>query len=364
MMYNYDAVEDFGIHVTSSQPVSVYAMDYTKDGLSAAFTAYPTNLLGTNYCVMSFPSYSQFAIVATADNTTVNITPSPTADLEGSLWMNPITLQKGQTYLIDSANYGDDVTGTWIKSDKPIAVFSGAYYADVPIVQAGAPNPLVQEQLPVESWGTQTLGLSFAGRTNGDSYRVLAAYSNTVVTIAGIVVTITNEPVNGPWQVTKTNEVVVTTLDAGQFCDIIVEGPVVFQASNPIQVAHFANGAVFDHGPPAFEGDPCEILLLPTGHYLLTNTVVTLPNDGIAGDFDENFLSIIVSWSAITNTVVDGSLVATNKFVAIGASGYYGAQIVMTNSGAHTVTSSKPVGIEIYGFGDSDAYSYFGGSVK
>src|ERR1035441_5518133 len=151
MMYNYDAVEDFGIHVTSSQPVSVYAMDYTKDGLSAAFTAYPTNLLGTNYCVMSFPSYSQFAIVATADNTTVNITPSPTADLEGSLWMNPITLQKGQTYLIDSANYGDDVTGTWIKSDKPIAVFSGAYYADVPIVQAGAPNPLVQEQLPVES---------------------------------------------------------------------------------------------------------------------------------------------------------------------------------------------------------------------
>jgi len=67
-----------------------------------------------------------------------------------------------------------------------------------------AGNPLMQEQLPVESWGTQTLGLSFAGRTNGDSYRVLAAFSNTVVTITGTAVTITNANASsGPWQVQK-----------------------------------------------------------------------------------------------------------------------------------------------------------------
>src|SRR5208282_4909418 len=120
-------------------------------------------------------------------------------------------------------------------------------------------------------------GLSFAGRTNGDSYRVLAAYSNTVVTITGTVVTITNTPYVGPWQVTKTNEVLMVTNDAGVPYDIIVEGPVVFQASQPIQVAQFGNGEEFDHGTPSYEGDQCEILLLPTGHYLLTNTVVTFP---------------------------------------------------------------------------------------
>ena len=57
----------------------------------------------------------------------------------------------------------------------------------------------MQEQLPVDTWGTQALALSFAGRTGGDSYRVLAAYSNTVVTI------------------TTTNGVMAGTNQAGQF---------------------------------------------------------------------------------------------------------------------------------------------------
>ena len=81
------------------------------------------------------------------------------------------------------------------------------------------------------------------------------------------------------------------------------------------------------------------------------------------GDFDENLLNLIVAESAITNTLVDGSHIATTNFVAIGSSGYYGAQISVTN-GVHTVTSSRPVGIEVYGWGEYDAYGYFGGIVK
>jgi hypothetical protein len=380
MMYRYDAVENYGIHIAASQPVSVYAMYYCPS-VSAAFTGYPTTLLGTNYRLMARPSLigstgSEFAIMATADNTTVTITPSPTADLTGSRWNNPITnLQAGQTYQISSGESRTniqeaDVTGTWITSDKPIAVFAGASYADVPDGDTGLANPLMQEQLPVNTWGTLTLGLSFAGRTNGDCYRVLAAYDDTVVTITGTVVTITNEPGVGPWQVTKTNEVVVTNLVAGQFCDIIVEGPVEFQASQPIQVAHFANGSDFDH-PPSIAGnqneaDPCEILLPPIGHYLLTNIVFTLTNDlpnQVIGDFDEDFLNLIVAQSAITNTFVDGSIVATNNFVPIGTSGYYGARLPMT-TGTYKVTSSRPVGVEVYGWGWWDAYGYFGGIVK
>jgi len=61
---------------------------------------------------------------------------------------------------------------------------------------------------------------------------------------------------------------------------------------------------------------------------------------------------------------VDGSLVAATNFVAIGTSGYYGAQISATNSGTHTFTSSQPVGVQVYGWGVFDAYGYFGGVVK
>jgi hypothetical protein len=224
----------------------------------------------------------------------------------------------------------------------------------------------VQQQLPVDTWGEQALALSFAGRSNGDSYRVLAAYSNTVITISGLVVTIVDES-SSPWTVTTSNEVVVVTNQAGQSYDIIVDGPVEFQASKPIQVAQFANGTFFDGEYSEWGarfGDPCEILLLPTGRYLQTNTVFTLPEDGITGDFSANYLTIIVPQSALTNTLVDGSTVAASSFVPIGTSGYYGAQLTLTTSGAHTVTSSQPVGVQVYGFGETDAYGYFGGLAR
>jgi hypothetical protein len=75
-------------------------------------------------------------------------------------------------------------------------------------------------------------------------------------------------------------------------------------------------------------------------------------------------LNLITTQSAITNTVVDGVAVSATNFVAIGTSGYYGAQITITTNGVHTVTSSQPVGVEIYGWEDADAYGYFGGIVK
>jgi hypothetical protein len=62
--------------------------------------------------------------------------------------------------------------------------------------------------------------------------------------------------------------------------------------------------------------------------------------------------------------IVDGLHISATNFVAIGTSGYYGAQITVTNSGVHTVTSSQPIGVQVYGFGDDDAYGYFGGIVK
>ena len=87
-------------------------------------------------------------------------------------------------------------------------------------------------------------------------------------------------------------------------------------------------------------------------------------SSGIAGDFAENYLNLIVPQSATNSTWVDGSLVAATNYVAIGTSGYYGARLTVTNSGAHTVTSSQPVGVEVYGWGEADAYGYFGGVVK
>jgi hypothetical protein len=96
---------------------------------------------------------------------------------------------------------------------------------------------------------------------------------------------------------------------------------------------------------------------------LCTNVIYTLPNDGITGGFDTNFLTIIVAQSATTNTLVDGLVVAASNFVVIGTSGYCGAHVPVAND-VHRVTSSQPVWVEAYGWAEFDAYGYFGGIVK
>jgi hypothetical protein len=227
-----------------------------------------------------------------------------------------------------------------------------------------AENPLLQEQLPVVDWGTNVLTLGFAFRTNGDSYRILSAESNTV-TITGTVVT------GYPGTLTTNYETLTTNLVPGAFCDLILEGPAQFQGTRPIQVAQFANGMTYDR---TGYGDPSELLLPPTGFYLNSYTVATpsqsdvntnfIPVRGYDGPlFYTNYLNLIVPQSAINTTLVDGVPVAATNFMAIVGSGYYGAQIPVLY-GAHTVNSSQPVEVQVYGWDFADAYGYFGGVVK
>ena len=99
--------------------------------------------------------------------------------------------------------------------------------------------------------GDQCGSLSFAGRTNGDRYRVLAAYSNTVVSISGTVVTITNETINlyGPWLVSKTNETLVVTItNAGAFFETIWTGRRNFRPINPFKWRSSLMEQYFDTG--------------------------------------------------------------------------------------------------------------------
>lgn len=79
--------ENKGIHLVSTNPVNVYALNYRTQSSDVA-VIYPTESLGTEYYAMCYsPRYtsnnesnSEFLIVATEDNTTVKITPSRNTD--------------------------------------------------------------------------------------------------------------------------------------------------------------------------------------------------------------------------------------------------------------------------------------------
>jgi hypothetical protein len=350
----YDQFYNDGIHVTASQPVSVYGQCYFQ-WLSWGFTGWPTPMLETNYCLLARPSlatttvfaYSQFAILGTASNTTVHILPSATANLatnSGSNALFTVLLQPGWTYEINSRTITNDVTGTWITSDKPIAVYAGASVAFVPESTNASGNPLVQEQLPVAAWGNQALSLSF-GRPGGDSYRILSLTNTTVV-------------------ITTNNGAVTNELTNGQPLDVLLDGPVEFQANNPIQVAQISQGGSTDTnalGQPI--GDPCELLLPPTGHYLTAYTF-TVPDYTDSQNLPfTNFVNLVVPESAISTTLLNGTNISANSFQPIGHSGYSAARILVP-AGTNTLRSSQPMEVEVYGFGYDDAYGFIGGLIS
>src|SRR5687767_7198546 len=146
-----------GIHITSDKPVAVYA-HILNAARSGSTLVLPTNVLGKEYYVSSYKSTganatrrSQFDIIATVDNTTIQITPTQ-ADANG---MHPanipfqITLAKGDVYQYQS---DEDLTGTHIKSIgttntacQPIAVFSGSTFTSMGCSSATSGDNLYQQ---------------------------------------------------------------------------------------------------------------------------------------------------------------------------------------------------------------------------
>lgn len=73
-----------GIHITALQPVAAYAHIFAQNS-SGATLLLPVNTLGRDYYTINYTqlanetaSYSEFMVIATEDNTTVNITPAGT----------------------------------------------------------------------------------------------------------------------------------------------------------------------------------------------------------------------------------------------------------------------------------------------
>lgn len=143
-----EAVEkDKAMYVESDEPISliVYVAYYNT---GEAYRVIPAQWLGTDYYTLNlYNDYllflgegstprttpNQFLVVATEDNTNVDIYPN-TETMKHVKAGNKksITLNKGQSYLVLSdtnclmAQYDEtDLTGSHIVADKPIAVFSG-----------------------------------------------------------------------------------------------------------------------------------------------------------------------------------------------------------------------------------------------
>ncbi|MCC5946315.1 MAG: gliding motility-associated C-terminal domain-containing protein [Bernardetiaceae bacterium] len=343
-MLTSEVIENKGIRVTSVEPVTVYILNFKQFSADAALV-FPINTLDTEYYTMTYApegpaAYrSEFLIIATEDNTTVTITPS-VATLGGNAAGVPfsVTLDEGQTYQVQSAgsnNAIDDITGSKIVSDKPIALFSGNFRTRVPNNQC-CYDHLVEQIPPQSAWGRSYITTPLATRAY-DIFRILASEDNTNVTINGVPIPV---------------------LDAGEFYEFDTDGsnvPQVIASDKRIMVAQFALGRDTDG---LLNADPSMIILAPN-----VQMQDNITYEAFAGTTVANYMTNILTRTDNTdNILLDGAPVA--GWAAIPGSNYSFVQVTGMTPGTHTLDNSgsdRGFLAYVYGFGNAESFGYLAG---
>jgi hypothetical protein len=331
-MVTADGTENKAIHITANAEVTVYGLNRIQ-ATTDAYLGLPTDILGTDYIVLTYTGLggagSQLGVVATANVTTVTITPSVTTGARVVGVPYNVVLNQGQAYQLRNNTANTDLTGTLITSDKPIAVFGGNQCANVPVGVSFCDH-LVEEIPPTNTWGKSFVTMPLATRTLGDTFRVLASSNNTSVFV---------------------NSVFKALLNKGQKYEQIITGPATITADNPVLVAQYSNGTSFD----GVTSDPF-MMLIPPFEQFLNGYTVTTPASGFA----LNFINVVAPSAAVGSTTLDGVAIPAAGFTPIGASGFSGAQRAVS-LGSHRLAGPLPFGVFVYGFADFDSYGYPGG---
>jgi hypothetical protein len=326
--------ERLAVHITSDKPVAVYGLN-RRFQTTDTYLGLPTSVLGSEYRTMCYTIseglMSQFAIVATENGTDIEITPSANTGTHKVNVPFTITLNKGDVYQVAAFNDRKspcDLTGSYIRATKKIAVFSGHQCAYVPPTIMAC-NNLVEQIPPIPSWGKHFyLGL-LKPRSNY-TFRVLANEKNTRVFL---------------------DAKLIRTLGPGQFWDSTLKRNSQITANKPILVAQFSQG--FKNGDSI--GDPMMLLISPTQQFLRQYRFATPIN----GSWKHN-INVIVPNQGIPTMRLNGQPLDQKQFTALGISRYSIATINVPY-GSHVIEGDLPFGMYSYGFGfGNDSYDAYG----
>ena len=360
--------------ITSDLPVVAYqinpyeaAADHSTDAsLLIAAAALDTDYYAVNYAQAHWPN--EFNVVAIEDGTSVTIT-SSTTTVAGPGNVPPalapgvtytVTLNEGDNLQIATpggANYGYDLSGTYVDADKPVALFSGAECINIPYPQ-GYCDHIEEQLMPLSTWGTEYVGARHPPRASESAFwRVIAAEDGTVITFDPAV---------------SAN----IALDAGQsseFSTTVDFRATSTTADKPFFLAQYMTGAeqaAAESGTTIEalgnrRGDPAMTISVPTAQYM--DDYVFLSDSTYA----YNFLVVVRASSADTIHLDCFDPIPDARFTTIGAGPYQYARITLSAevgspdgtcaSGAHHVWGDGPFGIWVYGFYADTSYGYPGG---
>jgi hypothetical protein len=307
----------------------------------------PRTALTATYTVMTWPSQkdraSYAAITATQDGTQVKVFGSGPVVAGGGIdakGNGTASLNAGDVLEIISTHdglsgqYGADLSGMRIQASLPVQVISGHSCANIPQATTAACDHLEEGMFPVETLGRDYLVTVPSGLPNPSPHviRVAAVDGPTKVHFdPPISPDITLTPAEAPLQISDVVQDVRITSD------------------NAILVAQFMQS---QESLPNKIGDPSLSLAIPTQQFRTEYIFVA------SSTFDANFVNVIAPEGA--EVTLDGAKL-TDTWTPIGSSGFGVARHQLDAAEQHAISSSKPFGIVVYGYGQYTSYMYPGG---
>lgn len=368
---NTYGIFDRGIHITSDVPIVAYAHIYNQS-ISGASLLFPTNTLGKEYYSVNYTQSSNasaansfFFVVATEDNTSIEITPSA-YNLNG-LTPNapsaPITLNKGQIYSVMGTTVGTsgtDLTGSKIRSIsangtggcKKIAVFSGSGKISIGGSAGGSSDNLFAQAFPAVAWGKKYLTAPTGSQPN-NFYRICVTDPNTVVKLNGTILP-SSGLINGFYYQFKNSN-----LPGGNS-----PAPNLIESDLPILVAQYCttegtegNPNISGPGGNGIGGDPEMIYLSPVEQTINSITLYSASKYKIL----QSYINVIIKNQGINSFTLDGISMASS-FSAHPQEPNYSYAIIPVGTGSHTLYSDSGFNAIAYGFGSAESYGYNAGT--
>ena len=336
-----DMVGDYGLLVETSDSVSLFAANYNVSSFDVTFVL-PEDALSDEYVLQTYTPMmnAEFVIVATEDNTVVDITPSRA--LQGghpAQQTFSVTLQQGQTYL-GISQYGGvlgDLSGTIIQvhDEKPVAVFNGNVCALVPSGNSYTDH-LVEQAVGTNFWG-RAFAITTTQSQNFDRVRVTALRDNTEI---------------------RKNGLLLTTLQSYQTYEFEIsatEGSCYLESSKPVGVYLYIAGAM--QGNPQEKSDPSMIWIPPTEQKLNDITFSTFYSPGIS----EHYVNIVIPSTFVNDVTLDGVNIG-GQFTPL--SGTPDLMFTRRNiaNGTHRLHCEGGFIAHCYGLGYHESYGYAVGS--
>uniref|UniRef100_K1QDI3 IgGFc-binding protein n=1 Tax=Magallana gigas TaxID=29159 RepID=K1QDI3_MAGGI len=243
------------------------------------------------------------------------------------------TLNKYDTWQLVSTG---DLTGSYVKSTKKVAVFSGN--KKTKIGSGGSQDHLVEQLTPVDTWGKNFATVPIPKRTVGDYFKFITSEDSTTVTISG--------GYSSTFTISQKGGMVQKLIPSTAYCKIV--------ADKAIMVTQFVQSQQSSSEP----SDPAMLIIPPVEQYGADYTFST-PKYSL-GSY-ENFFMFIVEASEASGLRIDGKAFPTNTVnKAISGTSLVGGYISVSE-GTHTVRHTSPIAIFggfLYGKANLETYGF------